>query len=95
VSRSSKLLRAAADALENGVDPFSAGFLSEHDVTFDEVSDLADRMAIGAQVTAWAIENPRRAMRIVQAGLLGARADVINEALTKLLNQERPESDET
>jgi hypothetical protein len=52
------LLRAAADALEEGTDPFSTAFLTEHGVTFEQASSLADQLAIGARIMARGIEKP-------------------------------------
>jgi hypothetical protein len=56
---SSSLLRAAADALDDGQIPLENPFLSEHDVTLDQAYSLAGQLAIGARMVAEAIENPR------------------------------------
>jgi len=61
MSRMSDLLRDAAEALDDGQIPLMNPFLSEHDVTFDECMDLAELLAVGAQVVAWAIDNPKAA----------------------------------
>ena len=50
---------AAADALDNGDDPFSGAFLGEHDVTSDECINLAQQLAIGARVVARGLGSPR------------------------------------
>ena len=84
MSRRSELLNAAADVLEEHADPFNGAFLREHEVTLDEVMELGEDMAIGAQIAAWAIDHPKQAMTILRAGLLGARAEVITEALARL-----------
>ena len=55
---SAELLREAADALEEGRDPFGASFLSENDVTSDQCMALARQLAIGARIVARAIEWP-------------------------------------
>jgi len=47
VSRNRDLLELAAAALEDGRSPFDRSFLVEHEVTIDEVSDLADSVAAG------------------------------------------------
>jgi hypothetical protein len=49
------LLRAAADALDDGQIPLMNPFLSEHEVTLDQCMSLA----IGARIVAAGIENPR------------------------------------
>jgi hypothetical protein len=56
---SAELLRAAADALDGGTDPFSTGWLSEHDVSLDQCLNLAKQLAIGARIVAAGIEKPR------------------------------------
>jgi len=56
---SSELLRRAAEALDEGTDPFSQGFLAEHDVTFDQCMALSKQLAIGARMMARAIEKPK------------------------------------
>jgi len=53
------LLRAAADALEDGRDPLANPFLSDNDVTLDQCYSLADQLAIGARIVAAGIESPR------------------------------------
>ena len=53
------LLRAAADALDDGTDPFTPGWLGEHNVTLDQCYSLAAQLAIGARIVAAGIENPR------------------------------------
>lgn len=44
-ARSNELLRAAADAMEDGRDPFDTAFLSEHNVTLDECYGMGDGIA--------------------------------------------------
>jgi len=53
------LLRAAADALDDGQIPLANPFLAEHDVTLDQCMSLAEQLAIGARIVAAGIENPR------------------------------------
>lgn len=57
--KSAALLRAAADALEDGRDPLINPFLSENEVTLDQCFSLAEQLAIGARIVAAGIENPR------------------------------------
>jgi hypothetical protein len=50
MKRGVELLLAAAYALDHGVDPFSVGWLLEHDVTMSEGYELAARLSLGAQM---------------------------------------------
>lgn len=56
---SAALLRKAAEALEAGENPFSTGFLTGNSVTLDQLSSLADQIAIGARIIAAGIEKPK------------------------------------
>lgn len=84
MSRTSELLKAAADALEEQRSPFDGSFLTEHGVTYDECMDLADSLAIGARLYAWAIENPQQAVAAAEGASIGMRLDLIKRALEKL-----------
>lgn len=84
MSRSSELLKAAADALDDGRDPLTPPFLDEHRVTLDECYDLAEWLAVGAQLMAWAIENPRRARTAVEGATDAMKMDFIVRALRKM-----------
>lgn len=53
------LLRKAADALDNGQIPLMNPFLSEHDVTLDQCTTMAELLATGARIVAAGIEDPR------------------------------------
>jgi hypothetical protein len=55
---SSELLRKAAEALDEGTDPFSGSFLTDNDVTFDQCMALGQQLATGARIVARAIERP-------------------------------------
>lgn len=59
MSRQTDLLRKAADTLDDGRDPLSTPFLDENTVTLHECYGMADLMAVGARVVAWALDNPR------------------------------------
>ena len=83
-SRQADLLKAAADALDDGRDPLAGPFLSTHDITYDELQDLAGRLAIGARLTAWAMENPRQAAIAARAGTDFMKLDTITQLLRKL-----------
>jgi hypothetical protein len=69
-----QLLRAAADALDDGTDPFSLSFLSEHDVTSDQCLTLAEQLAIGSRIVADAITSPRSPAGVAYALTLAARS---------------------
>jgi hypothetical protein len=56
--KTAALLRAAADALDAGEDPFSTAFLTANDVTFDQCMNLAQQLAIGARIVARGITQP-------------------------------------
>ena len=58
--------------------------LAEHEVTLDECMDLADSLAIGARLYAWAIENPKQAVAAAEGASIGMRMDLITRALQKL-----------
>lgn len=85
MSRHVDLLRAAADALVEGVDPLGGAFLGEHGVTLDEACDLADLLAVGARLVAHAIENPRETV----AAANGANLVATYEAISRLGREDR------
>lgn len=59
MSRATDLLRDAAEALSDGIDPFGGDFLSEHDVTSAECMSLAEQLALGALIVARAYDSPK------------------------------------
>lgn len=75
-----QLLRDAAVALDNGEDPFHAGWLSGHEVTFDECMTLSTLLAGGARVMAEALADPA-------AAAVGATRAPVWQALEKAFNQ--------
>jgi hypothetical protein len=88
MSRSSELLKAAAEALDDGRDPLHLAFLSEHEVTLDECYSLAEWLAVGASLMAWAIENPHHAKTAMAGATDAMRMDTITRVLSKL-NEEK------
>jgi hypothetical protein len=84
VSRQSDLLKAAADALDDGRSPLEGAFLGDHGVTLDELFDLAERLSIGARLVAWAIENPKLAGAAASGASDAMRMDVVIGLLRKL-----------
>jgi hypothetical protein len=89
MSRMSDLLTKAADALDEGDDPFGINFLSENDVTSTECLDMADKIAFGARMMAWVTEHPRDAAKFLEAGSAGMALNAITEALGRRLDMER------
>ena len=84
----SDLLLDAADALDDGQIPLMNPFLSVHDVTFDECVDLADLLSAGAQVMAWAIDNPQ----LARAAIQGAHMESVARLLKRYadITERRP-----
>lgn len=68
--RGTALLSAAAEALDDGRDPLSTGFLAEHSVTLDECDALAGALALGARLVAWALDNPAEARAAINGAHL-------------------------
>jgi hypothetical protein len=84
MSRSAELLKAAATALEDGEDPLALHFLNEHDVEAGECLDLADSLALGARLIAWATENPKKAVLATQGAITHLEMDAVTRLLGKL-----------
>lgn len=84
MSRQSQLLKAAAQAMENSEDPFHESFLRANGVTLDECFDLAELLALGARLMAWAIENPVRAKTALSGAADTMRMDTITRVLQKM-----------
>lgn len=82
--RQSELLRAAADGLDKGEHPFCDSFLGEHEVTLDECFEMAEMMAAGARVIAWAIDSPRDAAVFLSSGSAGMAMNAVTKALAKI-----------
>jgi hypothetical protein len=80
-NRTTSLLRAAAEALEDGRDPLANPFLADNEVTLHEAYALAGQLATGARILAWAIEHPAQA----RAALDGAHTIAVYEALNTTL----------
>ena len=45
---------------------------------------LADSLALGARLYAWAIENPKQAVAAAEGASIGMRLDFITRALKEL-----------
>lgn len=58
MTRSADLLELAADALDDGRDPFSTAFLADNGVTFDEAATLSELLALGARVVVLLSTDP-------------------------------------
>jgi hypothetical protein len=88
MSRMPDLLRKAADALDDGQIPLMNPFLADNDVTFTECMDMADLMAVGARVVAWALDNPRHAAAAFQGARMEQVADLLKLMNTKAAARE-------
>lgn len=84
MSRSTALWRKAAEALEDGRDPLTLPFLADNDVSADECFGLADAMAAGLRLLAWAVENPDAARGAVNGAHLVAAYRALNATLPKV-----------
>jgi len=83
MSRAADLLKAAATALDDGRDPLTSPFLGEHDVSLNECYDLAEQMAMGARLLAWALENPKLASAAMSGAGDGMAIHIYTEAIKK------------
>jgi hypothetical protein len=81
--RSTSLLKAAADALDDGQIPLMNPFLADHDVTLDECISLAEQLAMGARLLAWALENPR----LARAAVDGAQNSMALHMYTEIMKR--------
>lgn len=73
MTRTKPLLLLAAAALDDGRDPFSDAFLSEHGVTLDECYGLSEQLALGARLLH-RLTHPKNGADREVAGLLLAEA---------------------
>lgn len=87
MSRSSEILKAAAKALEDNCDPFHESFLTANAVTLDECFDMAESLALGAQVIAWAQEHPKDAAAFLRNGAAGMAMDAVTRALASKIGK--------
>lgn len=81
MTRPTDLLRAAADALEDGRSPLEHAFLAEHGVTLDECMDLAGHLAMGARLLAYAVEHPTETAAAVNGANLIYAYEQLNAGL--------------
>lgn len=80
-----ELLDLAADALNDGMDPLSGGFLHEHRVTADECFELAETMAAGLTLMALISDHPLLARAALDGIQLATAADKLKALVaTKL-----------
>lgn len=78
--RMAELLDAAAVALDDKRSPFDTSWLTEHKVTFDEVMSLSEWMALGSELVAILLRNPRAA----ESAMAGAMLTVVSDRLKNL-----------
>lgn len=71
MTRSQELIDLAIEALEDQRDPLDGAFLREHDVTAQELFDLADQMQLGLQVLKVLSKD------MVSGGVVGRNAALI------------------
>lgn len=83
MSRIADLLNKSADALDLGQDPLTNPFLRANEVTFNECLDLADNLALGARIVAWAHENPRLFGQALRGASEEMRLQVIIDILKR------------
>ena len=67
---SADLLREAAEALDQGDNPFSASRLGEHDVTSDQCMVWPGNWPSCARIVAAGIEKPRSAQGIAMLAIM-------------------------
>jgi hypothetical protein len=84
MSRMADLLDKAAEALEQGDDPFHFSFLSEHEVESGECIDMASLMATGARIMAWVSRNPAKAGAFMEHGASGLAYKAFMDAMDRL-----------
>jgi hypothetical protein len=78
-----ELLNRAADAMDDGMDPFDHGFLAEHGVTLEECFTMAELLAVGARLVAFGLENPKIARGALDGAHMAAAYQALNRSLTK------------
>jgi hypothetical protein len=88
-NRTTSLLRAAAEALEDGRDPLANPFLADNEVTLHEAYTLADQLATGARIFAWAIEHPAQARGALDGAHVSAAYEALNQALATMTAERR------
>lgn len=84
MSRMADLLDKAADALDDGEDPFGLHFLSENEVESGECLDMAGQMAAGARLLAWVQRHPLDVAKFMEAGSAGMALNVVTGALARM-----------
>lgn len=85
--RSTGLLKKAADALDAGQIPLMNPFLTENDVSLDECYNLAEQLAMGARLLAWAMENPKMAAAAMDGAATGMSIHLYTAIMRKLADQ--------
>lgn len=91
MSRIADLLDKAAEALNDGRDPLANPFLRDNDVSYTEMLDLAQNLALGAQIAAWIHDNPRKAGTLFKAGMDAVRMETIVRVLQRWSAEGRQE----
>lgn len=82
MSRAHDLVRLAAESMDRGEDPFHASFLSEHEVTLDEVYDLSETLAQAARLYLLLLKRPEwMAVLLVEQAVGRDAANVAENAI--------------
>lgn len=81
--RLTEILTAAADAMEDGMDPFDTAFLADNHVTLDECMTMAELLALGARLVAFGLEHPDVARGALNDAALASAYGALNDALMK------------
>jgi len=84
MNRTADLIKAAADALDDGRDPFQQAFLVDHDVTFDECMILSQLLAVGGRLVAFGIENPTVMLGALNGAQMAAAYQQLSAALHRV-----------
>jgi len=84
MSRMTDLVKAAADALDDGQDPFHGAFLLDNGVTLDECFTLSELLAVGARLVAFGLENPTLMLAAMNGAQMATAYQNLNDALGKM-----------
>lgn len=78
-----ELLNHAADAMEDGQDPFNHAFLRDNRVSLEEVFTMGELIALGARLVAFGLEHPEVARGALNGAHLASARQALDDALMK------------
>lgn len=78
-----EILTAAADAMEDGMDPFDTAFLADNRVSLEECFTMADLLALGARLVAFGLQHPDVARGALNGAAVTSACGALNAALMK------------